>query len=367
MRAYPLESVSLRGAMEKQFALVDIITKHFSGSEFLSTGDLGLNTAVHKPVCTETAEKVLAEFFHAEACMLTRGAGTQAIRWGLMSALRPSDCILVHSAPMYPTTEVSVASMGLRVVRADFNDDESIVRALRENDIALCLVQHTRQTLDDAYDLQHVIDLIKNAKQKTVVLVDDNYAVMKTEKIGCECGADLSAFSLFKLLGPVGIGCLVGKKSLIDTVCAYNYSGGGQVQGFESMEALRSLVYAPVALAIQAEQNDRLLRELNDREKFPYVRQCLLANAQSKVLLVEFDKPVAQKVLAAAERLGALPYPVGAESKFEVPPLFYRVSGTFLKKNPELRDTMIRINPNRSGAQTIIRILDEAYKAATAD
>jgi len=65
--------------------------------------------------------------------------------------------------------------------------------------------------------------------------------------------------------------------------------------------------------------------------------------------------------------LGALPYPVGAESKFEVPPLFYRVSGTFLKKIPNCGNTMIRINPNRSGAQTIIRILDEAYKAATAD
>ena len=143
-------------------------------------------------------------------------------------------------------------------------------------------------------------------------------------------------------------------------MCAYNYSGGGQVQGFESMEALRSLVYAPVALAIQAEQNDRLLRELNDREKFPYVRQCLLANAQSKVLLVEFDKPVAQKVLAAAERLGALPYP--RRCGIEIRSAAAVLSGieNIFEKNPELRNTMIRINPNHSGAQTIIRILDEA-------
>jgi len=40
--------------------------------------------------------------------------------------------------------------------------------------------------------------------------------------------------------------------------------------------------------------------------------------------------------------------------------MFYRVSGTFLKSNPQLEDYMIRINPMRAGADTIIRVLDEA-------
>lgn len=64
------------------------------------------------------------------------------------------------------------------------------------------------------------------------------------------------------------------------------------------------------------------------------VKQAIIANAQSRVLLVEFHQPIAEQVLANAQRLGALPYPVGAESKYGSPPLFYRLSGTFREANP---------------------------------
>ena len=37
------------------------------------------------------------------------------------------------------------------------------------------------------------------------VLIDDNYGVMKVDKIGCECGADVSCFSTFKLQGPEAV------------------------------------------------------------------------------------------------------------------------------------------------------------------
>ena len=67
-----------------------------------------------------------------------------------------------------------------------------------------------------------------------------------------------------------------------------------------------------------------------------------------------------------AEKRGGLPNPVGAESKYEAVPMFYRVSGTFLKTDPTLEDRMIRINPNRAGADTIIRILKESIKEAKA-
>ena len=108
---------------------------------------------------------------------------------------------------------------------------------------------------------------------------------MKVSKIGVQCGADLSAFSMFKLLGPEGVGCVLGKKSYIDKIEEFNYSGGSKVQGIEAMEVLRGLVYAPVALAIQAEVNEELVIRLNHGE-VKGVKQAFLANAQSKVLLV---------------------------------------------------------------------------------
>ena len=362
MKTYPLNSLSIIEAQQKQFKLVDIITKNMSGSEFLDLGDLGVRKGINRPVKTEKIEKIIAEFFDAEDCMLTRGAGTQAIRWGLLAAVKPGEKILIHDAPIYPTTEVNIKSMNLETVKYNFNDLSGISEVLKDEELNFCLLQHTRQKPDDSYNLDEVIKEIKKTRQDMVILTDDNYAVMKVEKIGTELGGELSAFSTFKLLGPAGIGCLVGKKEYIDKVRKMNYSGGGQVQGYEAMEVLRGLVYAPVSLAIQAQENEKLVEKLSNREKYPYIKDVFLANAQSKVLLVEFKENIAERLIEISEMLGTLPNPVGAESKYEIPPLFYKVSGTFLKSDPTLKDRMIRINPNRSGSETIIRILEEAYQ-----
>jgi len=152
---------------------------------------------------------------------------------------------------------------------------------------------------------------------------------------------------------------VVGEEKTVNAVRKSMYSGGSQVQGFQAMEALRGLVFAPVMHAVQAQVNDKLVEALNT-EAVPQVKHAFIANAQSKVLLVEFHQPIAEQVLAAAQKLGALPYPVGAESKYEIPPLFYRLSGTFRQSDPTLEQRMIRINPNRSGAQTVLRILKES-------
>ena len=78
--------------------------------------------------------------------------------------------------------------------------------------------------------------------------------------------------------------------------------------------------------------------------------------------MVEFEEPIAEEVLKEAEKLGAAPNPVGAESRYEIVPMFYRVSGTFRAADPGITKRMIRINPMRSGDDTIIRILKEAME-----
>ena len=60
--------------------------------------------------------------------------------------------------------------------------------------------------------------------------------------------------------------------------------------------------------------------------------------------------------------LGAAANPVGAESKYELVPMFYRISGTFRKADPSLEQRMIRINPMRAGADTILRVIKEAVE-----
>lgn len=356
MQTYPLDSLTIDEAMGLQFKVVDCITKEFEGHEFLNRGDLGVVMGLNKPVTTRKVERVIADLFDAEACVLVRGAGSGAIRFGLHTMLKAGEKILVHKAPIYSTTDTSFKMLGIQPVEADFHSEEEIRRVLEENpDIKAALVQYTRQKIDDHYDMHQVVKAIKETRD-IPILTDDNYAVMKVKDIGIQCGADLSCFSAFKLLGPEGIGIVVGKKKYVDMLIAESYSGGMQTQGHEALDVLHGLVYAPVSLAIQAQVNEECVKRLKAGE-IPQVKDAFLANAQSKVLLVEFKEKIAEKVLKEAEKLGAAPNPIGAESKYEIIPMFYRVSGTFRKADPALEHRMIRINPMRAGADTILDII----------
>ncbi|WP_426350391.1 aminotransferase class V-fold PLP-dependent enzyme [Alloiococcus sp. CFN-8] len=364
MKTYPLESMTIDEAKELQFKLIDIITDVFKGSEVLALGDLGVVRGLNKPTYTLKVEKVIAKLFNAEAAILLRGAGTGAIRWGLMSFLKPGDRVLLHDAPIYPTTEVTLSSMGFEPIFADFNDTSKIKEVLLENpDVKGAIVQYTRQKIEDSYTMDQVISTIKTLRPELPVLTDDNYAAMKVRKIGVELGADLSAFSSFKLLGPEGVGILVGNKENIDKIAALNYSGGSQVQGHEAMEVIRGLIYAPVSLAISAGVSEELVNRLNSGE-LKGVKKAFIANAQSKVLLVQLEEEIAEEVIKAAEAFGAAPNPVGAESRYEFVPMFYRVSGTFKAADKALEKTMVRINPMRSGADTVIKILKKSIDCA---
>lgn len=362
MVTYPLPSLSLKEAKELQFRIVDLATRHFDGYEVLSEGDLGVVRGKNKPAYTEKVERVLADLFQTEDAILVRGAGTGAIRWGLASVLKDGGKLLVHSAPVYPTTQVTLDTMRVKPLQADFNHKEDIKRILDRNpDVTAVLVQLTRQKIDDCYDCGEVIRAIRSVRPSIQILTDDNYAVLKVPKIGVQCGADLSCFSCFKLLGPAGVGALAGKGSLIRQIAACNYSGGSQVQGYEAMAVLRGLVYAPVALAVQAEVGEELVQRLCSGE-IPEVKNAFLANAQSKVLLVEFREEIAEQMLELTAKNGAAAYPVGCESKFEFVPMIYRISGTFRQQDPTLEKRMIRVNPMRGGAETVMRILKQSLQ-----
>jgi len=361
MKTYPLHSITLEQAKQLQFFAIDCITRHFDGYEVLSTGDLGVVKGLNKPSYTCKAEKVFADFFGAQDALLVRGAGTAAIRWGLVSMMKPGETILLHQAPIYPTTKVTIETMGLKTVYANFNSPEDVAYVIgkHQNEISGVLIQHTRQKIDDAYDLETVIKQIKGLLPNVPILTDDNYAALKVEKIGCQAGAEISTFSCFKILGPEGIGVLVGDKKYIQRAGSFQYSGGSQVQGHEAMEALRGLVYAPMALAVQSEVNEELVTRICSGE-ISGIKHAFLANAQSKILLVEFEEEIAEKVLEVTPKYGAAAHPVGSESKYEFAPMIYRISGTFRQQDPSLEKRMIRINPMRSGPDTVLRILKQA-------
>ncbi|PAT01793.1 aminotransferase [Candidatus Izimaplasma bacterium ZiA1] len=364
MKTHPLKSLTLQEATDLQFKIIDCIMEEFTGYEILNRGDLGVRQPGNIPLTTSKVEKVIANIFNAESAMLLRGSGTNAIRQTLALLCLKNKTILVHDAPIYPTTEHSLNMINANIIYADFNDVEEVKeRILHNPEITSAIVQLTRQKLFDSYDSKSIIEAIKNAKSDIKIITDDNYAVFKTKEIGVEMGADISAFSTFKLLGPEGIGCIVGNKVIISEIKKMNYSGGSQVQGHEALDVLNGFVYAPVSLAIQAKTIDEVNEYINTTG-IKGVKECYIANAQSKVLIIKLDNDNALDVLIEAEKLGALPHPVGAESKYEFVPLFYRASGTFRKADPNAINNLIRINPNRAGSKTIIRILKEAISNA---
>lgn len=352
-RTFPLATIPLDDAVRTQFRLLECVAARFEGQQ-LFEADAGVVPDLGRPRTTARVESVLADFFGAEDAALVQGAGTGAIRATLQGAVGAGDPLLIHRAPVYRTTAVTLRGLGVRTVEADFNDAAALRETLASGEFGWAYVQHSRQRLADSYDMGDVLAACRAAGVRTIV--DDNYAVMRAPSCGVELGADASCFSLFKLHGPEGVGAVVGAADVVERVRADNYSGGGQVQGHQALDALRALTHVPVMWAVQS----RVGAEIADRlaaGEVPGVAEVRIANAQDRCLLVRLDRPVARGLPAAAARHGAAPYPVGSNSRYEIAPLFYRMSSSSLDDAPELADRTVRINPMRAGADLVIEIL----------
>jgi thiamine monophosphate synthase len=355
----PLPTVGLQDAIATQFRLLECVAAHFEGPELFAP-DAGVVPGLGRPRSTAQAEAVLADFFGAEDAAFVQGAGTGAIRAALSAVLGAGEPLLIHRAPAYRTTAVTLRGLGARVGEADFNDPDELRRVLASGGFRWACVQHSRQRLADSYDLGEVLALCRAAGVRTIV--DDNYAVLRTPACGVQLGADASCFSLFKLHGPEGVGAVVGAHDVVGRVRDDNYSGGGQVQGHQALEALRALTHVPVMWAVQSAVVTELAERLAAGE-VPGVAEVRIANAQDRCLLVRLDAPVAGALPGVAARFGAAPYPVGAASRYEIAPLFYRMSRSALADAPELADRTVRINPMRAGADLVLAILRRALDA----
>lgn len=369
LKTFPLQQLDLEEAIKSQFRLLDCVHHHFDGFEIVQDGDYGHNhePELDRPMYTAKVEETLAEFFGSPEVALVRGAGTGGIRACLMAGLRGGQTVLLHDAPAYPTTGASLEFLSLRAITVDMNRIDALARITREAKPDGAVVQHTRNKIDDSYDLSEVLRVIKRESPNTLIVVDDNYATMRVPKIGSELGADFSAFSFFKLLGPAGLGCVVAGtergQRIMGDIRRMHRSGGFRVQGPEAMDTLRALTLAPVALAVQAQVVHAVAERLNAGE-VPGVRSAYVASTNSLCVIVELAQPVAQRVLEITPRLGAQRQSVGSESRVEISALFHEAfpyfSPTAFPWLAENRERLIRINPYRTGPDTIIRVLREA-------
>lgn len=353
---HPLPHLDAEGAFALQQRLVAAAGAELPGAD-LFTADAGVRPETGRPKTTAAVERVLATAFGAEDACLVQGAGTGAIRTALSAGpWHAGDRrLLVHDAPDYSTTATTFHDGMVEPVRADFNDPGAVHRALTDSGSpAWVYVQHTRQRLTDSFDPMQLVTAARAAGKR--VIVDENYAAVRTPAIGTEHGASASAFSLFKLHGPEGVGVVLGDRDLIETAHRANYSGGGQVQGHQGLHALQALVNAPLNWARQSAEVYRLANLLG-QGAVPGIVDARVANVQDLCVIALLAEPVAERVRAAAATNGAAPYPVGSNSRFEIAPMIYRLSSSALSAQPELRDWTLRINPMRAGADLVVDIL----------
>ena len=357
-----LPRLSLEEAQDLQFRLVNALCNEFSGEAWLNRGELGVGRAGRGAGFTRRAERALARMFSVEDAVLVSGAGTGAIRAALASLAPAGSPVMVHRAPIYPTTAVTFRMAGYTPVVVDLHNEKEIADAFPNSDIRVVYIQHTRQDLADHYELEKVIRIVRATAPNVPIVVDDNYAVANTPRIGVELGADVSAFSAFKLLGPEGVGIVLGRTSMMDRIRVDMYSGGTRVQGHQAQDTLIGLTQVFVLNAIAAETAYEVVEHLN-KVSIHGIQKAFVANLQSPVILVRMEKPVADKVISEAETMGALPFPVGAMSRYELAPLFYRVSSTMKATlGEEEAAHWVRIGPMRSGPDTILSILIESLK-----
>jgi hypothetical protein len=365
--APPRKVLTLDEAAAWQERFVVCVTRHFRGDPGLfGAGDVGMDPDLGQPAGTAATERVLADAFHAEACALVRGAGTGAVRLALFAGLPTGGTVLVHDAPTYLTSRLTLEAMGARLVSCDFNRPSAIREAVARSRPDAVLVQHMRPRPADRYDLEDVIAAVREAGGPGVaIVVDDNYAPLKLPRLGAELGADLSAFSCFKLGGPEGVGCVLGQGAHIERVRRFMLSGGSMVQGPEAIAVIHALARAPLPIAHQA----RVTLEIADRlaaGEVPGVRTAFATTTPETVVLLELDEPCAGAVRRAAAELGAAIRPVGMESYHEVAPAFLRPSKSMIEERPGIEDHVLRISAMRGGPDLVLDILRAAIRQASA-
>ena len=366
--------VSLPEAVGLQHRLVDL-AQQVMGSDVVFVEDYGqvrdLATVGFggggRPRATARVEEVLARFFGTDDAVLVHGAGTGSIRAMLNGLVEPTTQVLVHDAHPYKTTLPALRHMGLDVSYVNFDDTDALEKTLRESPPETVYVQHVPQRLGDSHDVADVIGLVRSVCGDGVrVLVDDNYAVMRSPRIGVQLGADASALSLFKLLSPHPIGVVLSDAESVGRIRRDLSSAGCQIQGPDAMAALRSLVYAPVALAIQNQAVLDATRAVTDgigTSDYAYLAGAFAAQPGIRCMVLLFDRPVAEEFLRSAWRNGSPSQSVGEEATFEFLPLFTYLTSTFLKSAPGLEQYAVRVNPMRGGPETVLRII----RAALAD
>jgi cysteine desulfurase/selenocysteine lyase len=170
----------------------------------------------------------------SDCVIFTRGT-TEAMNlvassWG-RSHVGAGDEIVVtaleHHANFIPWQQLALATGAtLRIV--ELTPQQTIdVDALRDavnTRTRLVAVTHVSNAVGAITPLRDIVHLVR-ARSSAVIVADGAQAVPHLPVQFDELGVDFYAFSGHKLLGPMGIGCLIGRRALLEQMPPYQFGG----------------------------------------------------------------------------------------------------------------------------------------------
>ena len=212
----------------------------------------------------ETLESIYKDIFGAEDAIVRNQfiSGSHALAKTFFALLRPNDLLLSISGTPYDTLHEVIGIKDnpsslksflvdydeIDLVNNDFDDDK-IVAYLKDHQVKMIEIQRscgysTRDSLS-IDKLERIIKKIKEVSPNTIVMVDNCYCEMVSDKEPTEVGADICVGSLIKNLG-AGIcsngAYVVGKSNLIDLIAeSLNSPGEGYDVG-PSLGANKSIL-----------------------------------------------------------------------------------------------------------------------------
>ena len=196
----------------------------------------------------ETLEKVYADTFHTEACLVRPQitCGTHALAIALFGNLRPGDELLAPAGKPYDTLEEvigirpskgSLAEYGVSYRQVELLEDgtfdyDSIRKAINEKTRLVEIQRSKGYQTRPSFSVKQIgelISFVKSIKPDVICMVDNCYGEFVEEKEPSDVGADLVVGSLIKNpgggLAPIG-GYVAGRKDLIEQ-CAYRLTSPG--------------------------------------------------------------------------------------------------------------------------------------------
>ena len=186
----------------------------------------------------DTLEKVYADTFHTEACLVRPqiACGTHALAIALFGNLRPGDELLAPAGKPYDTLEEvigirpssgSLAEYGITYRQVDLKDDGTFdydaIRAAINEKTRLVEIQRSKgyQTRPSfsVKQIGELIAFVKSIKPDVICMVDNCYGEFVDTVEPSDVGADMIVGSLIKNpgggLAPIG-GYIAGTKECVD-------------------------------------------------------------------------------------------------------------------------------------------------------